>query len=259
MAKAKKNKKATKSAAKSVPKGTTKKTTKKSVGSSAKKMTKKAASKVVTKKASKKASKTTVKKSVQKSKAGAGEAKAKATKAAAKSVNPNSQKPVGPPVGLKSTESASGPQLGDKIPDFTLASTDGEFSLSAYQGQKVVLYFYPKDATPGCTIEGHDFSRLKDQFHQAGAVVYGVSRDDMKSHQKFKDKECYTVDLLSDSDEVACKIFDVIKMKNMYGKMVQGIERSTFVIDAEGRLAKAWRKVSVEGHAQQVLESLKDL
>lgn len=155
------------------------------------------------------------------------------------------------------TTKSSGPAVGSVIKDFKLPSTDGkDFQLSDHKGKSIVLYFYPKDATPGCTIEGHDFSKLLPQFKKAGALVFGISRDTMKSHLKFKEKECYTVDLLSDEKELLCKYFDVIKMKNMYGKMVQGIERSTFVIGPDGKLVSEWRKVKVENHAAEVLKSL---
>lgn len=170
-------------------------------------------------------------------------------------------KPNVQPAKKAASDSGSGhaPKIGDAISDFALPSTDGEFRLSTHKGQKVVLYFYPKDATPGCTLEGHDFSKLKNDFAAAGAVVLGVSRDDMKSHEKFKAKEGYTVDLISDADETLCQMFDVIKMKNMYGKSVLGIERSTFVIDENGKLAEEWRKVSVPGHAAEVLAKVKAL
>lgn len=152
-----------------------------------------------------------------------------------------------------------GPRLGETVSDFALPATDGEFRLSTHKGQKVVLYFYPKDATPGCTLEGHDFSKLKNDFAAAGAVVMGVSRDDLKSHEKFRAKEGYSVDLIADVNEELCRLFDVIQEKNMYGKKILGVERSTFLIDGEGRLVKEWRKVSVPGHAAEVLESVKTL
>jgi peroxiredoxin Q/BCP len=141
-----------------------------------------------------------------------------------------------------------------------LPATGGRtVALSELKGKAVVLYFYPKDATPGCTIEGHDFSRLNNDFRHTNAEVFGISRDSMKSHEKFKEKENYTIDLLSDEDEKACKIFGVIKMKNMYGKQVRGIERSTFVVDREGKVVKEWRGVKVSGHAEEVLEFVKGL
>ncbi len=122
-----------------------------------------------------------------------------------------------------------------------------------------MLYFYPKDNTPGCTIEGHDFTKLKKEFARQNTDVFGISRDSLKSHQGFKTKQCYTVDLLSDEEELACQIFGVIKEKNMYGRKVLGIERSTFVIDEKGQLVAEWRGVKVPGHAQEVLEKIKVL
>ncbi|PWU20058.1 MAG: hypothetical protein C5B49_04925 [Bdellovibrio sp.] len=177
-------------------------------------------------------------------------------KAKTKAKAPTSSKKSAP-----TTESAPAPSLlGQRVTDFTLQSTSGEpVSLSSLRGKKVVLYFYPKDATPGCTIEGHDFSKLLPEFEKENTLVFGVSRDSLPSHQKFKEQECFTFDLLSDEDETACKIFDVIKEKNMYGKKVIGIERSTFLLNPEGVVAGEWRKVSVEGHAQAVLEKTRSL
>lgn len=131
--------------------------------------------------------------------------------------------------------------------------------MSDHSGRNIVLYFYPKDSTPGCTLEGHEFSKLRKEFQKLKTEVFGISRDSIKSHENFKTKQCYEIDLLSDADEVACEIFGVIKEKNMYGKKVLGIERSTFLIDKDGRLLKEWRKVKAEGHAQEVLDALKDL
>lgn len=159
-------------------------------------------------------------------------------------------------VALKKAASSKS-LVGSRVPDLTLPVTGGAtVSLRDLMGKKIVLYFYPKDMTPGCTIEGHDFSRLKPQFEAANAVVYGISRDSLASHEKFRTKECYSVDLLSDSDEKMCKAFDVIKMKNMYGKKVRGIERSTFVVDETGKIVMEWRGVKVEGHAEAVLNYL---
>jgi peroxiredoxin Q/BCP len=150
--------------------------------------------------------------------------------------------------------------VGKELPDLTLPATGGRsVRLQDLLGKRVVLYFYPKDATPGCTIEGHDFTKLHEQFRAADAEVFGVSRDSLKSHEKFKECESYSFDLLSDEDETACKLFGVIKMKNMYGKQVRGIERSTFVIDSDGRLVKEWRGVKVPGHAEEVLDFVKSL
>jgi peroxiredoxin Q/BCP len=148
--------------------------------------------------------------------------------------------------------------IGQKVPNFALPATGGKhIDLKNLRGKNVVLYFYPKDCTPGCTIEGHDFTKLHQQFAAANAEVFGISRDTIALHEKFRLQESYSIDLLSDEQELACKIFAVIKMKNMYGKSVRGIERSTFVLDADGRLVREWRKVKVEGHAQEVLEFIK--
>ena len=146
-----------------------------------------------------------------------------------------------------------------KVTDFTAAATGGEFRLSANIGHPVVLYFYPKDNTPGCTNESQQFRDLHPQFVQLGSVVAGVSRDSLKSHAGFKAKFALPFELISDHDETLCAQFGVIKMKNMYGKQVRGIERSTFVIDANGILAKEWRGVKVAGHAQAVLEFVRTL
>lgn len=162
---------------------------------------------------------------------------------------------------VKKTAASKGAVVvGTALPALTLPATGGrEVNLKDLAGKRVVLYFYPKDSTPGCTIEGHDFTRLHDQFKAANAEVFGVSRDTMKSHEKFKECESYSIDLLSDEDEKASQLFGVIKMKNMYGKKVRGIERSTFVIDESGRLVKEWRGVKVPGHAEEVLSYLKSL
>ncbi|MDP1537860.1 MAG: peroxiredoxin [Burkholderiales bacterium] len=150
--------------------------------------------------------------------------------------------------------------MDQPAPDFELPATGGRtFLLSALLGQTVVLYFYPKDNTPGCTTEGQQFRDLHAQFVQAGCAVYGISRDTMKSHENFRAKMSFPFDLLSDVDEVACKLFDVIKMKNMYGKKVRGIQRSTFVIDRNGKLCREWRGVKIPGHVQEVLEFVKTL
>lgn len=158
----------------------------------------------------------------------------------------------------KATKKASSAvKVGQLVPDFVIPSTSGqEFRLHEKRGKKIVLYFYPKDSTPGCTLEGHEFSERKPLFSNKNVEVYGVSRDSMKSHENFKSKQNFSVELLSDGEEVLCKMFDVIQLKNMYGKMVLGVERSTFLIDEEGRLVKEWRKVKAAGHAQEVLESI---
>jgi len=151
------------------------------------------------------------------------------------------------------------PMLGKKVTDFAAAATGGPFKLSAQKGHPVVLYFYPKDNTPGCTTEGADFRDLHKQFTKLGAVIAGVSRDSLKSHEGFKAKMGFPFELISDDDEKLCAQFDVIKMKNMYGKQVRGIERSTFLIGPDGKLVREWRKVKVEGHAKEVLEAVKTL
>ena len=146
-----------------------------------------------------------------------------------------------------------------KVADFTAAATGGTFKLSDQKGRPVVIYFYPKDNTPGCTTEGMQFRDLHRQFAKAGAVVVGVSRDSMKSHESFAAKMEFPFALISDPDEKLCAQFGVIKMKNMYGKQVRGIERSTFVIDSSGKLAREWRGVKVPGHAAEVLDFVKSL
>jgi peroxiredoxin Q/BCP len=145
------------------------------------------------------------------------------------------------------------------VKDFSASSTGGTFTLSEHKGHPVVLYFYPKDNTPGCTQEGEQFRDLHKRFEKLGAVVVGVSRDSLKSHQNFKTKMQFPFELIADDDEKLCTQFAVIKMKNMYGKQVRGIERSTFLIGPDGKLAIEWRKVKVDGHAQEVLDAVKAL
>lgn len=148
--------------------------------------------------------------------------------------------------------------LDQVVPDFTLPATGQQtFSLAAQKGRIQVIYFYPKDSTPGCTTEAGDFRDLHAEFLAADALVYGVSRDSLKSHENFKAKLGLPFELLSDAEEAACNIFGVIKMKKMYGKEVRGIERSTFLIDREGVLRREWRGVKVAGHAAAVLEAVK--
>ena len=150
--------------------------------------------------------------------------------------------------------------LDQPAPDFELPATGGTtFRLSAAKGKPLVLYFYPKDNTPGCTTEGQQFRDLHPQFQKLSCAIYGISRDSLKSHENFKSKMKFPFELLSDAEEKACKLFDVISMKNMYGRKVRGIERSTFAIDAKGMVRREWRGVKVPGHAQEVLEFVKTL
>ncbi len=151
-------------------------------------------------------------------------------------------------------------KTGEPVEDFECEATGGQnVRLSALRGNNVVLYFYPKDATPGCTREGQDFRDLKDQFDAANTVILGVSRDSVRSHERFKEKHAFGFELIADPDEALCRAFDVIKEKNMYGRKVMGVERSTFLIDANGVLRQEWRKVRVPGHAEAVLESVQAL
>jgi peroxiredoxin Q/BCP len=150
--------------------------------------------------------------------------------------------------------------LGKPVPDFSLPSTGNTtFKLSGTRGRNVVLYFYPKDNTPGCTTQGADFRDHHAGFAGANCSIYGISRDPLKSHEGFKAKMKFPFELLSDEDETVCKLFGVMKMKNMYGRKVRGIERSTFVVDQDGVLAREWRGVKVPGHVQEVLNFVKAL
>jgi peroxiredoxin Q/BCP len=152
------------------------------------------------------------------------------------------------------------PVAGKKVADFTAPSTEGpDFTLGKARGKAVVLYFYPKDATSGCTVEAQEFRDLHDRFKRAKAVVLGISRDNLKSHAKFREKQALPFHLLSDADEALCRQFDVIREKTLYGRKYMGIERSTFLIDDKGVLRQEWRKVKVAGHAQEVLEALRSL
>jgi len=151
-------------------------------------------------------------------------------------------------------------QLNRKVPAFSAAATgDQTFKLSACKGKNLVIYFYPRDNTPGCTTEGQEFRDSYNTFKRNKAVVVGVSRDSLSSHEKFKAKQEFPFELLSDEDEMLCTLFDVIKEKNMYGRKVMGIERSTFLIDAGGKLRQEWRKVKVKGHVEEVLEAVRAL
>ena len=149
-------------------------------------------------------------------------------------------------------------KIGNKAPTFKLASTAGEWSLAGQPGA-VVLYFYPKDNTPGCTDEGKQFAALHKDFKKAGAVIAGISADSVKAHENFKAKFGFPFELLSDPDRKVCTLYDVIQEKSMYGKKYMGIERSTFLIDAKGVLRAEWRKVKVKDHAQAVLDALQAL
>lgn len=149
-------------------------------------------------------------------------------------------------------------EINKKVPLFKLPGTsDLQFNLSDYKGRFLVIYFYPKDATPGCTTQGVDFRDAYKKFQALDTEIFGISRDTLKSHENFKAKFTFPFELLSDEEEKACELFGVIKMKNMYGKQVRGIERSTFVIDPDGKLIQAWRGVKVEGHVKEVLQFIK--
>lgn len=147
---------------------------------------------------------------------------------------------------------------GSKAPDLPVTLSSGDTgALADYAGRWLVLYFYPRDSTPGCTTEGNDFNALLPQFEALGATVLGVSRDSVRSHQNFRAKQGFSFELASDADEVLCNAFGVIREKNMYGRKVLGIERSTFLIDPSGVIVQSWRPVKVPGHAQAVLDALK--
>ena len=150
--------------------------------------------------------------------------------------------------------------LNRVVSDFSSDATgDRTIRLKELRGQNVVLYFYPKDSTPGCTLEGQDFRDLHNKFRRLKTVILGVSRDSIASHEKFKEKQKFPFDLLSDPDEKLCKLFDVIHEKSLYGRKFMGVVRSTFLIDANGRLRREWRSVKVKGHADEVLDAVKDL
>lgn len=147
----------------------------------------------------------------------------------------------------------STPEQPAALPDLTVDSTQGSFNLQTLQGHYTLLYFYPKDSTPGCTTQAQDFRDLLPDFEKLGIKIYGVSRDSLKSHDKFTLKENIPFALISDPNETLCRYFDVIKTKNMYGKHVQGIERSSFLFDQQGQLVQSWRKVKAAGHAAMLL------
>jgi len=150
--------------------------------------------------------------------------------------------------------------LTSTVLDFELESTGGKnFQLADYRGKKLIIYFYPKDDTPGCTTESQQFSDLYEQFKALNCEIVGISRDSIKSHENFREKLELPFDLLSDSNETICNRFEVMKLKNMYGKQVRGIERTTFIIDEQGKLIKEWRGVKVPGHVDEVLSFIKTL
>lgn len=150
--------------------------------------------------------------------------------------------------------------INEAIPEFTTNATSGkEVTLSALKGKNTVIYFYPKDNTPGCTTEGQEFRDAIEDFTSTNTVIYGVSRDSLKVHENFKAKHGFPFELISDPDETFCKLFDVIKLKKLYGKEYMGIDRSTFLIDENGVLKKEWRSVKVKGHVAEVLEACKGL
>jgi thioredoxin-dependent peroxiredoxin len=150
-------------------------------------------------------------------------------------------------------------EVGKKAPAFTLDGTDGKWSLKDGLGSNVVLYFYPRDNTPGCTQEGASFAEAHAAFKKHKTAIFGISPDTVASHLKFKEKMAFPFELLSDADQAVCKLYDVIQEKSMYGKKYMGVERSTFLIDAKGTLREAWRKVKVNGHAEAVLAAVKAL
>ncbi len=205
---------------------------------------KKSSKKTVVKKAKKKAVRKPARKAVKKT-----------VKKAAKRVT----KKASPSKSSRSPQ-YSGVAVGSQVPDFTVTSSTGsQFKFSDLKGKKVVLYFYPKDDTPGCTIEGNDFNRYLADFKELNTIVYGISRDSVASHCKFIGKFGFRFELLSDDKEIMCKLFDVIQEKNMYGKIMMGIERSTFVIDENQALIAEYRKVKAEGHAEAILNYIRSL
>ncbi|MDP6967547.1 MAG: peroxiredoxin [Gammaproteobacteria bacterium] len=151
-------------------------------------------------------------------------------------------------------------QIGDTLPSVILPMTgEHDFNSRDYHGQTLVIYFYPKDSTPGCTTEGNDFNQHLDAFNAASCQVFGVSRDSMRRHDNFKTKQGFNFELISDEDEVLCKLLDVIRLKKLYGKEYLGIDRSTFVFNSQGKLVKEWRKVKVKGHVEEVLVFVQSL
>jgi thioredoxin-dependent peroxiredoxin len=185
---------------------------------------------------------------------------ASANAAAPKQARARSAKPKRSAAAVAKAASSARVALGRKVPDFKVPGTGGRsVALKDASGSTLVLYFYPRDNTPGCTLEGRQFAALAPQFAESGVTLYGVSRDSLASHERFRAQHGLTFDLLSDADERLCRLFDVIREKNMYGRKVLGVERSTFLIDGAGVLRREWRRVKVEGHAQEVLEAARAL
>ena len=154
----------------------------------------------------------------------------------------------------------SAPKMNRVVANFTADATrNKKIQLKELRGKNVVVYFYPKDSTPGCTTEGRDFSALHAKFRRQNTVIFGVSRDSIASHEKFREKQGFAFDLISDPDEKLCKQFDVIQEKSLYGRKFMGVVRSTFLIDENGKLRQEWRKVKVKGHAEEVLDAVKAL
>ncbi|GAC1375173.1 MAG: peroxiredoxin [Aquirhabdus sp.] len=160
---------------------------------------------------------------------------------------------------MTTTDAAGQPNDLSKLPNLTVITTQGSVNLASLVGKPLILYFYPKDATPGCTTQARDFRDLMAEFEALGVRILGVSRDSEKSHEKFTANECLPFALVSDKDEVLCRYYDVIKEKNMYGKIVMGIQRSTFLYDKHGSLVESWRKVSPAGHAAMLLRRVAEL
>lgn len=151
-------------------------------------------------------------------------------------------------------------KIGDKLPNMTLdATSEQQINLSKLKNKNIIVYFYPKDSTPGCTTEGQNFRDLFKQFEANNGLIFGISRDPIKSHERFKQKQEFPFELISDPEEELCKAFDVIKLKKLYGKEYLGIERSTFLFNTQGKLVQEWRKLRVKGHAEDVLEAIKQL
>lgn len=231
------------------------KTTKKKSAAAKKSSVKKTASKKAStkKSVSKKAkTKATAKKTTSVSKAKAS-IKTKASQVTSKTKVAKAKKPA----KVASVVSKTTLKVGDRVPSFTAVATKGSVSLESLKGKKVVIYFYPKDHTPGCTIEGHDFSKALPEFAAHNTVVFGVSRDSLSSHESFIEKQCYSIDLISDPEEKLCHLFGVMKEKSLYGRKYIGVDRSTFLIDEQGVITHVWQNVKVPGHVDEVLKAVK--